>query len=208
MSEAQTSVQNALPALSGATLDDAKCFLAMVIAFRAATVTQDLAAQAAHIVGTNENYVPAIVVLATQQEQQGKYDQAKKSYENALARYPAFSPAARNLAILCARQPGDEQRAYELGMKARSAFPDDANLTCSLGVLAYRRGDYSQSAQLLKDGAAKLNNGEMLYYLGKATYQLKQKQESKDALQRALSLNLQSDLAADAQKLLAELKQK
>jgi hypothetical protein len=60
---------------------------------------------------------------------------------------------------------------------------------------------------LLKEGTQTLkDDGQLFYYLGKADYQLKQKQESKDAFQRALALNLESDLAADAQKTLTELK--
>lgn len=207
VANAERSMQQAVQALSGTKFEDAKQFLAMVDGARMTSGISEVAAQAGQILTTNSAYVPAIVVVAVQQEQEGRYDDAKKSYEKALAAYPGFSPAARNLAVICGRHPGEDQRAYDAGMKARSAFPDDASLSGALGLLAYRRGDYAKAAQLLNESVQTLNNdGQLLYYLGKADYQLKQKQESRDAFQRALKLNLESDLAADAQKALAELK--
>lgn len=207
VSDAENSMQQAIPALSGMALEDAKCFLAMLAATSTPASAQQLADQANQVLATNANYVPAIMVLAVAQEQQNKYDDAKKLYERALACYPTFAPAGRNLAVMTAQHPGDDDKAYDFGMKARAVFSNDAELTEALGLLAYRRGDYARSAQLLKENSDRLNkNGQLLYYLGKAEYQLKQKQESKDAFQRALSLNLQSDLAADARKLLQELK--
>jgi tetratricopeptide (TPR) repeat protein len=204
--DAENTMQQAMPALSGANLEDAKCFIAMVDATKKSASTE-AAAQASQVLATNASYVPAIMVLAVQKEQQGKFDEARKLYEQALTHYPAFPPAGRNLAILAAWHPGDDEKAYETGTKARAVYANDADLTASLGLLAYRRGDYAQSAQLLMQSTETVNkNGRLLYYLGKAEYQLKHKQESKEAFQRALNLNLQSDLASDAQKLLAELK--
>jgi uncharacterized protein HemY len=205
VNEAQRTMQSTVPALTGARLDDAKQFLAMLAA--AKTPTQAAAAQAGQILSANANYVPAIVVAAKQAEQQGKQDDARSLYERVLARYPAFLPAMRNLAILYAQHPGDDQKAYDLGLKARAAYPDDAELARTLGVLAYRRGDYARATQLLQESSQTLNkDGELLYYLGMAHYQLKQKSASKAELQRALGLNLGSSMAEDARKTLAELK--
>jgi tetratricopeptide (TPR) repeat protein len=204
-SDAEKTMQNAAPGLTAARLDDAKQFLAMVAA--AKTPNAAAATEAAQILSTNANYVPALMASAVQAEKQGKPDDAKNFYEKALARFPAFMPAARNLVILYAQHPGDDQRAYDLGVKARAAYPDDADLARSLGLLAYRRGDYVRASQLLQESSQKYGqDGEVLYYLGMAHYQLKQKSESKAELQRALSLNLESKLAEDARKTLAELK--
>jgi tetratricopeptide (TPR) repeat protein len=202
---AEKTMQNAAPGLTAARLDDAKRFLAMVAA--AKTPTPAASAEATQILSTNANYVPALMASAIQAEKQGKTDDAKNFYEKAIARYPAFVPAARNLVILYAQHPGDDQRAYDLGVKARAAYPDDAELARGLGILAYRRGDYTRASQLLQESSQKFNqDGEVLYYLGMAHYQLKQKSESKAELQRALGLNLESKLAEDARKTLAELK--
>ena len=204
---AEASMQKAVPSLSGGMLEDAKRFLAMVAAARTGPSPQD-AAEANQVLSTNTSYVPAIMVVANQQDHQSQYDDARKLYEKALAHFPAFAPAARNLAILDARHPDNDQNAFQLGMKARATFPDDAKLAGALGILAYRCGDYTQSAQLLMQGAeGPPQDGELLYYLGKADYQLKQNQKSKDALQRALALNIPPELADDARKLLTQLKQ-
>lgn len=201
--EAQTAMRKSVPALSGPKRSDATTFLSLKS--QTPGEAQQAAAQASQQLAANANYVPAIMVVAVNEEQQGKYDDARQLYEKALNLYPYFSPAARDLALLAAQHPGDDEKAYEAGKKAQTA--DDVELTSALGILAYRCGDYSHSAQFLKQGIQKQNNnGELLYYLGKADYQLKLRQESKDALQRALSLNLQANLAADARKVLAELK--
>ena len=203
--DAEKTMQSATPGLSGARLGDAKLFLAMGDATK--NPTPAAAAEATQILSTNANYVPALMVSAVQAEKQGKPDDAKNFYEKALARYPAFVPAGRNLVILYAAHPGDDQRAYDLGVKARAAYPDDAELARSLGILAYRRGDYTRASQLLQESSQKFGqDGEVLYYLGMAHYQLKQKSASKSELQRALGLNLESKLAEDARKTLAELK--
>ncbi|HEY2084375.1 MAG TPA: tetratricopeptide repeat protein, partial [Verrucomicrobiae bacterium] len=205
VTDAEAAMRNAAPGLIGARLDDAKQFLAMVTA--AKSPTPAASAQAGQILSTNANYVPAIIATAVQADKQGKAGDAINLYEKALARYPAFGPAARSLLMLYARQPGDEQKAFDFGMKSRAAFPDDPELARTLGLVAYRRGDYLRASQLLQESAQKLNpDGEALYYLGMAHYQLKQKSASKVELQRALGLNLESKLAEDARKTLAQLK--
>jgi tetratricopeptide (TPR) repeat protein len=204
VNDAERTMQAAAPALTGSIRADAKQFLAMVAAAR--TPTPAAQAQATQILGTNSDYVPAIMASATQAEQSGKADDAIKLYEKALAHYPAFSPAARNVTILYAEHPGgDDQKAYDLGVKARGVYPDDMKLERAVGVLAYRRGEYSRAVQLLQDSSQALNDdGELFYYLGMAQYQLKHAPQSKAALQRALALNTKS--ADDARKVLAELK--
>ncbi len=91
--------------------------------------------------------------------------------------------------------------------KARESFPEDSRLARALGILAYRQKDYSRSAQLLSESARKADgDAEALYYLGMAQYQLKQRAQSKETLQRALALNVQPALADEARRALKELK--
>jgi uncharacterized protein HemY len=74
-----------------------------------------------------------------------------------------------------------------------------------LGILNYLRQYYPQSAELLKEAAAKLKDDpEIAYYLGEVYRQLKQYSECKETLQRALRLNLSPGLAVDARGALAE----
>ncbi|HWC61543.1 MAG TPA: tetratricopeptide repeat protein [Verrucomicrobiae bacterium] len=203
---AERIMQGAASSLTGSTLDDAKTFLAMVAA--AKNPAQVASAPASQILSTNANYVPALMVAGLQAEKQGKMDDAIQFYSKALARYPAFAPAARNEVIVYSKQPsGDDQKTFDVAMKARANFPNDTDLTRALGVLAYRRGDYTRAAQLLQESSQTLNNdGELYYYLGMSHYQLKRMPQSKVALQRALALNASAKYAADAKKVLAEIK--
>ena len=111
------------------------------------------------------------------------------------------------MAILYAANPADDQKAYDLATKAREAFPDDPELAKAFGIIVYRRGDFARAARLLQECAGKRSDdAELMYYLGMARYQLKQHAASKQALQRALDLNLSSDFAVEARRALADLK--
>jgi tetratricopeptide (TPR) repeat protein len=147
----------------------------------------------------------ALMRLAALQERDGAVDDAITTYEKALAADPLYAPATRQLAIIYARRSSDDPKAYELTTKAREAYPDDAEITKALGILYYRRGVYSQAAELLKLAAAKRKDDpELLYYLGSTYQQLKQSDECKDTLQRSLDLHLSPTLATEAQRKLAE----
>jgi tetratricopeptide (TPR) repeat protein len=204
--EAEKTMQSAVPALNGSRLSGAKQFLTLVTA--AKTPAQATTVPVTQILSTNADYVPAVMLAAIQAEQQSKFDDAGKLYSKALAVYPAFAPAARNLAVLSSRHPqADDQKAYDLALKSRALYSDDTELTRALGVLAYRRADYARAAQLLQDSSQTLNSdGELFYFLGKAHYQLKHMPQSKVALQRALALNIEAKSADDARKVLQELK--
>jgi tetratricopeptide (TPR) repeat protein len=170
-------------------------------------LAEQAAAQAQQVLSADPNYVPALLVSAIIQEQHRNYKEAGQLYDRILARFPLFAPAARSLAILCCEQLGDDQKAYAQAVKAREAFPQDTDLAKMLGVLAYRRGDYARSAQLLKETEAKRDSdAELHYYLGMAHCRLKESKDGKAELQRALALNVQPKFAAEARKALAELK--
>lgn len=141
------------------------------------------------------------------QEAQGNFPAAVESYNQVLSRFPSFSPATRNLGLLYFAHLKDEQKAYDLVAKAREFFPEDPEVSKALGILTYRKGNYSRAAQLLKESSqSRKRDAELLYYLGMAQYQLKSKPESKATLQQALSFDLPAKLADDAKRVLAELK--
>ena len=86
-------------------------------------------------------------------------------------------------------------------------IPDDALVAKSLGILSYFQQKYSRSAELLQESIANGSaDGEMYYYLGMDDYQLKQSRDSKQALQRALAMNIPDKQIAEAKRVLAELK--
>jgi tetratricopeptide (TPR) repeat protein len=147
----------------------------------------------------------ALVRLAQIQEREGAVDQAVRTYEKVVADNPLFAPATRQLALLYGQRSTNDLRAYELVTKARQAYPDDPEIAKTLGILSYRRAFYPQSIELLKEAArSRKDDAELLYYLGEDYNQLKQWNECKATLQRALALNLSSALVSDAKRALAD----
>jgi len=207
VTEAKAAMQTPAlaPTFTGAS--EAKRFLAMVAASDNATPPEQTIADLEKTLVAEPAYVPALFLSALINEQHGKFKEAAPLYDRILARYPLFAPATRNLALLYAEHLGDDAKAYPLAVKARESFPADARLARALGILAYRQGDYSRSAQLLSESARKAeSDGEALGYLGMAQYRLKQTAQSKQSLQRALALNIPANLATEARKALTDLK--
>jgi tetratricopeptide (TPR) repeat protein len=206
--EAVSKMQSAAQAgPSFANAEQAGRFLATVAAANDPLQANRLVDDVQKTLRNDPNYVPGLIVSAVLQRTRGDYQLAAKFYDQALAHYPLFTPAARDLAILCFERLGDDQKAYGLASKAREALPLDADIAKVLGVLSYRKGSYTRAVQLLKESAeVRKEDGELLYYLGMAQYRLKDKTESKAALVQALALNVQPKLAADAKRVLAEFK--
>jgi Flp pilus assembly protein TadD len=197
----------ALSNLPAAKAFDARQFSSFLAAATSPDKARDAADEAQAALNKKPNYVPAMMVTAINREGQGKYNEAGDIYTQVLRRYPLFSPATRNLALLCFNRLNDDARAYELATKARQAFPDDPALAKALGVLAYRRNDYARSAQLLQESVRQLtNDGEACYYLGMAQFRLNQRAQAKQALQRALDLKIGPNLETEAKRILKELK--
>jgi tetratricopeptide (TPR) repeat protein len=206
--DARIAVQNALQ--TGAAFsrtNEAQRFLAMTdLADKPA---QALAAQSQveAILKSAPDYVPALMARAAIAGQKPDLAAAGRTYEDVLSRYPDFSPAQKQLAILYAKDPNNDARAYPLAVKAREAFPGDPEVARTLGLIVFRQGDYRRAANLLQESARQRNgDAELMYYLGMAQYHLKNRAESKTALQRALDLNLSGAPAVEAKRILAELK--
>jgi tetratricopeptide (TPR) repeat protein len=147
----------------------------------------------------------ALMRLGEFQQRDGALDQAIKTYEKVVADNPLYAPATHQLALLYGQLSTDSAKAYELVTKARQAYPDDPDIAKTLGILNYRRRYNPQAAELLKEAAAKRKDDpELLYYLGEVHRQLKQWDECKGVLERALTLNLSPGLADDAKRALAD----
>lgn len=208
VADAKGAMENALqiqPAFADA--DNAKRFLQMIALVENPAQAVAAESQVAGILKTMPNYLPAMMVGATIAEQKSDIKTAQETYENILKIYPDFAPAQRRLAILYVKDSDNDTKAYPLAVKARIAFPTDATVAETLGIIICRQGDYARADSLLLESAQQLTQDpELFYYLGTAQFHLKQNKESKTALQRALALNLPDAQAADARQMLAELK--
>lgn len=205
---AEGAMQNVLKGASAFDqADEAKRFLSLLLAYRDPAQRAAVVSQLPDVLKADPNYIPALMVNQLLQQEQGDFQTARKTLDHVLTINPLFVPATRDLAILCFDRFPGESKTSELAIKARESFPDDPNLARVLGILAYRREDYSNAARFLKQSLqARGNDAELLYYLGVTQYRLKSLAESKQSLKRALDLNLAPQLAADAKRILAELK--
>ncbi len=153
------------------------------------------------------DHVPAMLTSAVLLEQAGKAAEAAAQYEQVLRRVPTCALAHRQLALLYAGRLNDPKKAFDAATMAREAFPDDPLVARALGILAGQRSEFARAAQLLTEAGRKIeNDAELHYYLGRAQYNLKQSAPAKASLEKAVSLSLSPALAAEAKKMLAELK--
>ena len=185
----------------------AKQFIDLTTAASDPSRAQDESERAQRLLSSTPDYVPALLVCARVRESESKYSEAARLYEKTLAQYPTFLPSMKNLALLYFGKLKNDQKAYDFATKAREAFPDDPEIAKTLGVLSYRRKEYSRSAQLLEQSVRqRADDAEIFYFLGMARYRLNQRIQSKEKLQRALALNSAAEFAEEAKRILQELK--
>lgn len=208
IAEAETAARSALQAGPAFTRTaEATRFLSMVALANNPAQAVAAESQVEQILKSDPSYVPALVVMAAINEQKSDLKAAKQTYEKVLARFPDFALAKKRMAILGAEDPGDNHSIYEMAIRAREAFPEDAELGKALGIIIYKRGDCRTAANLLKESANKRpDDAKAAFYLGMCQYGLKKPDECKQSLQRALDLNLSADLAAEAKRVLLTIK--
>lgn len=208
IAEAETAARGALQAGPAfARAGEASRFLSMVAL--SANPTQALAAesQAEQVLKSDPACVPALMVMGAVNEQKSDIKAARQLYEKVLDRYPDFALARKRLAILGAEDPGDNSRILDMAIKARQTFPDDMELGRALGIINCKRGNYRTAADLLKQSVSQRpDDAKAAFYLGICQYSLKKPEESKQWLQRALTLNLPDELASEARRVLQTLK--
>jgi tetratricopeptide (TPR) repeat protein len=150
---------------------------------------------------------PFLAAAAFLDEQRGNYAAARDRWESLLKYLPDFTPAFRQLALLSFERLNDPRRAYPFAVKAREAFRQDTAVAKVLGILVYQRADYSRAATLLAERVAtQPDDGEALFYLGMAHYQLKQRDLAKTELTKALGMKLPPALANECKKTLEGMK--
>jgi tetratricopeptide (TPR) repeat protein len=204
--DAETAMRHALEAdASFSRAAKASHFLEMVAL--AANPQKAAALKVEQILKSDPMDVPSLMAMAAIDEQKSDARAARRDYEKVLDHYPDFTPAEKGLAILCAEDPDDDPKAFDLASKAHEALPEDEEVAKAFGIIAYRKGDYARAANLLQANTRQHSgDAELMYYLGMAQYRLNQRAESKQTLQRALDLNLNAGLAAEARRILVELK--
>src|SRR5262249_25374244 len=129
---------------------------------------------------------PALLQLATIQEQLKHFDAARDAYEKLLTVSPNVPFALNNLAVLYSEHFGQLDKAYDLATKAKEAA-NEPHIADTLGWILFKRGDYNGALALLQDSAAKLPNlPEVQFHLGMTHYMLGEEEPARAALQKAV----------------------
>jgi tetratricopeptide (TPR) repeat protein len=207
VTEAQEQMRTALQlAPNFAQAESARRFLAWTDqAAQTQPSTQAVAAAEAAL-QADPNFVPALMLLGAAHTAQGRWDQARQTYQKVLAKFPQFTPAIRAL-VLLPRGSGDVRQDYDLATKARRAFPNDPEVAKALGKIQYQRGEFSAALPLFQEALRSLTNDAALhFYQGMTQLKLGRKDQARRSLQRASELGLPPDLASEATRTLLELR--
>src|SRR5207245_5783401 len=141
----------------------------------------------------------------------------RATYEKLLAANPESTFALNNLAYLYSEQFGMLDKAYDMARKARELLgyknqPSEnlidstvrttrglrtyqAYTAGTLGWILFKRGEYPWALSLLQESAQKMSADKMpaeaqeYFHLGMTYYMLGQEERSRNAFNRALSLN-------------------
>jgi tetratricopeptide (TPR) repeat protein len=152
-------------------------------------------------------YVPALMLAAVAAKQRGDTAAAARAAELAVKTLPEFVPALRFMALLESETPGTESRVYERALKARESLPQDQELTRTLGLVAYRRGDWRSVVRFLGEITGDGGSDARIYYcLGMAQFRLKNFKESKSMLALAQSAMLPPEQLDEVKKTLLQLR--
>ncbi len=183
---------------------EAKTFLNLTNPDAANLDVSSLQAEAERALQQDPTYVPALIVQANLAMKRGDTATAGKTYEKILERFPDFSLAQKGLARLYLNDPSKRPKAYELATAARRVLPDDAEVANTLAEASYYKKEYARAVQLYQETDRKRPlDATSLYYMGMSQFQLRQTNDGRATLERALKGGLTDPLATEAQKTLA-----
>jgi tetratricopeptide (TPR) repeat protein len=131
---------------------------------------------------------------------------AVEHYRKAFESNPDSATAANNLAWILAESDVDLERALELARAARAQLPNDPTIADTLGWVLLKRDMIPMATTALED-AVRLapNNALYAYHLGVTYARAGEDAKARKALERALTLDRNFALAADAKKILSKL---
>lgn len=122
-------------------------------------------------------------------EAAGDYDNARLSYEKAIAADPDNVIAKNNLAWLYAEHGGNLDMALRLAEEAKEKAPDDPTITDTLGWIYVKKGSYEAAIANLRISVAKNPHDPAgLYHLGTAYYKMGRTADARRELEAALKM--------------------
>lgn len=128
------------------------------------------------------------MMLANMYTIEKDYVRARSTYEDLVLREPANWKAKNDFACFLADYgtTQDLDRALALAREAGKVRPDDALILDTVGWIHFRKGNYKQAEELVKQAVAKLPRiGVLRYHLGMILYRSGKNGEAKVELQKA-----------------------
>jgi tetratricopeptide (TPR) repeat protein len=157
-------------------------------------------------VAKNPNDAEAWMLIGMVEDQRADRSKAAEAYRQVLKINPRFSAALNNLAYLDAEYLGMLDEAYDLARKARDFRPFDPYTADTFGWVLYRKGQYPQALELLKESAENLpGQPEVLFHLGMAHYALAEEAPARQAFEAALNAKGDFQFRAQVEERLAIL---
>jgi len=148
----------------------------------------------------NPNDQRSMMISAALRQRRDEIEEACQLYEKVLTLNPRSAPAANNLAYLYSERLDNQDRAYDLALKAKDLAPDDPFIADTLGWILCKRGQHKWALNLLQDSAEQLpDQPEILYHLGKVNFALGHEQAAADSFQKALNKSRDFPGSADAE---------
>jgi len=139
----------------------------------------------------------ALARLASIYQREGTLDKAIQTYETLLTANSKSIVALTNLALLYA--PTDPKKAFDLAKVAYDLSPDDSDVSCIFGRLAYQAGNYGLASSLLQEAAQNQPaNPQTLYDYAQAAYSIGKISDARAAMLNALQNGLASPQADNA----------
>ena len=139
--------------------------------------------------------------------QKGDYQNAKHSFEQALALAPHYAAAANDLAWILAETNEDLPRARRLANRALQQSPGDWKILDTLGWIHFKSRDFGEAVRLLQLAVDHNPQHPTLYYhLGRAFLEHNQEEAGQQALEKSLVLDAAHADADTVHYILAELR--
>lgn len=136
----------------------------------------------------------------------GDFANARKQYETVVKANPRVALAWNNLAYLLAERFNDLDAALSAASKARELQPSDPDTADTLGWIHFRRKEYPQALNLLREAAVRhSDHPEVIYHLARAEYVMGLAPEAKASFEKLIALRPHAALQEDARQRLAVL---
>jgi tetratricopeptide (TPR) repeat protein len=149
--------------------------------------------------------VPINTIIGILYSLEGNRGEARRQYERVLQIDPQATAASNNLAFIYAEDGGNLDVALQLAQRAKQKLPASPEVADTIGWVYVKKSMPALAVQQLQQAADRAPSNAMIqYHLGVALTKSGDVSRGRQALERALRLNLAPAAADDARRLLAE----